>query len=74
MININYSNILHGHGHSPLKTLVAIADYGTFGSAGEAIFLIQSVVSQQVRAKEKIISALHNKRFKLSGSPDFNGI
>lgn len=57
-----------------LKTLVAIADYGTFGAAGEAIFLIQSVVSQQVRAKEKIISALHNELFKLSGSPDFNGI
>jgi DNA-binding transcriptional LysR family regulator len=61
-------NILH------LKTLAAIADYGTFGAAGEAIFLIQSIVSQQVRAKEKIISALHNTRFKLSGSPDFIGI
>lgn len=35
-----------------LKTFIAIADYGTFGAAGEAVFLSQSAVSQHVRIIE----------------------
>ncbi len=35
-----------------LKTLIAIADHGTFGEAGNAIGLSQSAVSQQVRTIE----------------------
>jgi DNA-binding transcriptional LysR family regulator len=35
-----------------LKTLVAIADYGGFAAAGEAIGLIQSAVSLHVKALE----------------------
>jgi len=36
-----------------LKTFIAIADYGTFGAAGEAVFLSQSAVSQHVRIIEE---------------------
>ena len=36
-----------------LKTFIAIADYGTFGAAGEVVFLSQSAVSQQVRTIEE---------------------
>jgi len=36
-----------------LKTLIAIADHGTFGSAGRAVGLTQSAVSQQVQVIEE---------------------
>lgn len=35
-----------------LKTLIAIADHGTFGSAGRAVGLTQSAVSQQIQVIE----------------------
>lgn len=38
-----------------LKTLIAIADYGTFVAAGEAVCLTQSAVSQQVRIVEEFL-------------------
>jgi len=38
-----------------LKTFIAIADYGTFGAAGEAVFLSQSAVSQHVRIIEEFL-------------------
>jgi len=40
-----------------LKTFIAIADYGTFGAAGDALFLSQSAVSQQVRKIEAFFGA-----------------
>lgn len=36
-----------------LKTLIAIADHGTFGAAGKAVGLTQSAISQQVKIIEE---------------------
>lgn len=38
-----------------LKTLIAIADYGTFRAAGKAVGLTPSAISQQVRAIEEYL-------------------
>ncbi|MEN8247123.1 MAG: LysR substrate-binding domain-containing protein [Thermodesulfobacteriota bacterium] len=36
-----------------LKTLIAIADHGTFGAAGKAVGLTQSAISQQIKIIEE---------------------
>lgn len=38
-----------------LKTLIAIVDYGSFEAAGDAVFISQSAVSQQVRTIEDFL-------------------
>lgn len=40
-----------------LETFVAIADYGTFAAAGEAIGLTQSAVSLQIKSLENVLDA-----------------
>jgi len=40
-----------------LETFVAIADYGTFAAAGEAIGLTQSAISLQIKSLEGVLNA-----------------
>ena len=47
-----------------LQTFVAIADYGTFAAAGEAMGLTQSAISQQVKSLEDMLGTILFDRSK----------